>query len=380
MRVLITGGAGFIGTALVGRLAQGGRHEVTVMDNLSSQVHGDDAVFPEVLTASARCLRGDVTVREDWLAALDGQEAVVHLAAETGTGQSLYESHRYAAVNVLGTALLTDLLREKRIELDRVVLASSRAVYGEGCYACGHCGAFQPEARDAGLMEQGDFELRCPGCGRQAAPVPTPEDARPLPVSIYGVTKLAQENVLRVFARSTETACAALRFQNVYGPGQSLRNPYTGILSVFSSLILTGGEVELYEDGLESRDFVYVDDAAEAIERALEAETLPHDVYNVGSGSRTTVAEIAHLLSEGYGREASVRVSGRFRSGDVRHCIADTARFEADLGAGARTSLRDGIERFCAWVRAEQMPDSRYLESADELAVRGLLRESHERS
>ena len=142
-------------------------------------------------------------------------------------------------------------------------------------------------------MRTGEFELRCPLCGRAAGPAPTPEDARLLPVSVYGATKLGQEQILHVFANSTDNSCVALRFQNVYGPGQSLRNPYTGILSVFSSLILTGGQVELYEDGLESRDFVYVDDAAEAIERTLEADSLPHYAYNVGSGSRTTVAEIA---------------------------------------------------------------------------------------
>ena len=257
-----------------------------------------------------------------------------------------------------------------------MVLASSRAVYGEGCYACERCGGFQPEGRDTRLMEEGQFELQCPSCGRLAEPVPTPENARHLPVSVYGATKLAQEHILHVLAGSTGTSCAALRFQNVYGPGQSLRNPYTGILSVFSSLILTGGEVELYEDGLESRDFIYVDDAAEAIVRTLEAERLPHYVYNVGSGTRTTVAEIAGLLSEGYGREASVHVSGRFRSGDVRHCIADTARIEADLDVRPRRSLRAGMAKLCEWVITERMPESRYLDSAAELAVRGLLRDS----
>jgi dTDP-L-rhamnose 4-epimerase len=372
-RVLISGGAGFLGTALVNLLSAAGGYEIIILDNLSPQIHGTGAEFPPELLARARCIRGDVTRAEDWAAALSGQEAVVHLAAETGTGQSMYEIARYCSVNVMGTALLLEACRTAGTTIRRIVLASSRAIYGEGRYTCPACGPFFPGSRQREAMERGDFALYCPTCGAPGEPEATDEGCPVMPVSVYGVTKAAQEQLLTTFANSWDGTAVALRFQNVYGPGQSLRNPYTGILSIFSGRLLAGHPIDLYEDGTESRDFIFVEDAARAILAALDAPAPPRVAYNAGTGIATGVKSIVSMLAEAYGVEARTEVTGHFRAGDIRHNFADTRKAEKDLGFRADIGLEVGIRAFCEWVKAREMPPSRYEESAQELRKRDLL-------
>ena len=349
-RVLITGGAGFIGTALVRHLAEFGGYQMTVMDNLSPQIHGQNPRFSEALLRQAKCVRADVQHCDDWDCVFGDNEFVVHLAAETGTGQSMYEISRYTSVNVDGTALLLEQCGRDGPQVRKVVLASSRAIYGEGKYSCQTCGVVYPDSRDREAMLEGFFDVHCPACGATVEPLASDELTPMKPVSIYGLTKACQEQLVTVWGPSREVETVALRFQNVYGPGQSLSNPYTGILSIFSSLILDGRELDIFEDGRESRDFVYVDDAAESIRLAIEVEQAPRRSYNVGTGKAVSISEVAELLMGRLGRRVPVSVSGHFRAGDIRHNFACTHRSEKDLGFEPKWALEDGIARFCHWV------------------------------
>ena len=373
-KVLITGGAGFIGSALVRALAATGEYELTVLDNLSPQIHGDGASFDPDIEARARCIRGDVTRAEDCRAALAGQDCVVHLAAETGTGQSMYEMRRYCDVNVTGTAVLLEACREVRGQLEKVIVASSRAVYGEGKYRCEACGPVYPGPRALVRMEAGDFEVYCPKCDRPVSLLPTDEDSPLTPLSVYGATKVTQEHLVRIFAESSEIPAVAFRFQNVYGPGQSLHNPYTGILSIFSTRILNGNPIEIYEDGRESRDFVYVADVVEAVRLALEQDTGPYSCYNVGTGVPTSVEELAEALMNGYGRRVPLVKKAAFRLGDIRHNVADLGRIREELGFSPSWALEDGLQRFVAWVQTVGPVEDRYGASVRQLQRDKLLR------
>jgi dTDP-L-rhamnose 4-epimerase len=371
MRVLISGGAGFIGSSLSLALVARG-HLVTVLDNLSPQIHADGSHLFESIRDRVEFIHGDVRCREDWARALKDKQAVVHLAAETGTGQSMYQIEQYVNVNVTGTAILLDLLANGLNSVKRIVVASSRAIYGEGKYFCDRCGIVYPSARRATDMQVGDFCVKCPTCEADVHAVPTDEDSRIHPSSLYGITKQSQEQMIMAMALALGTESVALRYQNVYGPGQSLSNPYTGILSIFSTRIRNGNEVVVFEDGRESRDFVYIDDVVEATILALEHPAAAYQVFNVGSGVRTEVAAIAQLLIDAYDARVDLRISGNFRVGDIRDNFADLSRIESRLGFRPKVCFQDGIRRFAEWVVTQgNMPD-RYEESIRELKVRGL--------
>jgi len=373
-RALVTGGAGFIGSRLVRRLLDGG-HEVTILDSLVEAVHGVDARVPEEV-AGARFVRGDVRDEAAWLDALDGVEAVYHLAAETGTGESMYRSRRYVDVNVGGTALLCDLVQAGRApSVRRVVLASSRAVYGEGPYACAACGEVDPRPRSAEQLAAGRWDPLCPVCGAAVTVRPARAGAPPRPTSVYGMTKRDQEELIHLLLPSAGVEAVSLRLQNVYGPGQSLRNPYTGILSIFSVRFLEGRGVRIFEDGRESRDFVYVDDVVEALVRAGEV-VLPagHTVVDVGSGVATSVLSLARQLAARYGAgDDAIEITGEYRAGDIRHALADTTALRRLLGIVPRTPLDEGLDAFAAWVRAEDRPASTLDRALDEMEASGLL-------
>lgn len=377
-RVLITGGAGFIGSALALRLSSDG-YEVRILDSLSEQIHGVD---PKQTSASfvraascAEIRRGSVTCREDLNSALIGVDAVVHLAAETGTGQSMYEVQRYADVNVGGTALLLDLLGRERRQVTRLVVASSRAVYGEGKYAAADGAVFFPRQRDESLLRAHRFDPVDPRNGKTALhPVPTDEDSRLTPLSVYGVTKLAQENLVLTAAAGLGLDAVALRYQNVYGPGQALRNPYTGILSIFSNLLRRGEEINVFEDGLESRDFVYIDDVVEATVASLTSERAVGQPINVGSGASTTVLDVIASLSAALGTTSTYSITGNFRVGDIRHNVADLARARDGLGFNPTMIFSEGIAKFAEWVLARPLTESDYGGSLAELRARNLLK------
>ena len=374
MKTLITGGAGFIGSSLAKVLVARG-DTVTVLDNLSPQIHGvtprESPLLGE-LASSVRFIKGDVRNVDDWAQALEGQEAVVHLAAETGTGQSMYQVDRYVETNIRGTSLLLDHLAHHPHSIRRVVVASSRSIYGEGKYH-GPDGDVYPGMRSADDMRTGQFECLSADTGEPLEVVATDEASKTHPSSVYGITKLVQEQLVLMTCGAMGIGAAALRFQNVYGPGQSLRNPYTGILSIFSTLLLQGKDINIFEDGEETRDFVYIDDVVESIVLTLDAEHVQQVAYNVGSGVATSVLEVAQTLKRIYGAAGELKITGDFRLGDIRHNFADVSKIRNELGFQASVSFREGATRFCEWVRSQTIEDAGYERSVAEMRARGLM-------
>ena len=371
MNILITGGAGFIGSHLSLALLRGG-HQVTVLDNLSPQIHGDSSSTFGAIEGKVRFLRGDVRSREDWQVALKRQEAVVHLAAETGTGQSMYEVERYVDVNVRGTSLMLDLLANTQHTVRKLVVASSRAIYGEGKYECLEHGVVYPLARDAGDMQRRDFAVKCPACCRDARLLPTDESSTIHPSSVYGISKQVQEQLILTVGRSIGIASVALRYQNVYGPGQSLQNPYTGILSIFSTRLRNGNDIMVFEDGKESRDFVFIDDVVEATRLAIEQPAGAFESFNVGSGVRTDVDTVARTLHRMLGSTSKIEVTGNFRIGDIRDNYADIRKIREVLGFEPRVSFEQGVGRFVEWVSSQQVPTDSFESSIAEMKQKGL--------
>lgn len=369
-KVLISGGAGFIGSHLASTLASRG-YRVTVLDNLSAQIHGEDGSRGGI-TRDCSLIEGDVRSREDWLRALEDQDIVVHFAAETGTGQSMYQIERYVDVNVRGTANLLDILANEPHSVGKMLVASSRAIYGEGKYHCPEHRDVYPSARSAADMQAGDFAVKCPVCRGEIRSLPTDEDSKLHPSSVYGVSKQSQEQLFMTVGQSLQIPAVALRYQNVFGPGQSLLNPYTGILSVFSTRIRNSAPIQIFEDGKEGRDFVYIDDAIEATRLAIENDASNFRVFNVGSGVRTDVSTVAHLLRSALSGNCAIEVNGKFRAGDIRDNFADISKIGSRLGFVPRISFAEGIRRFAEWVRTQGIPKDRFEDSMEEMRRRGL--------
>ena len=373
-KILITGGAGFIGSHLT-RQSLGAGHAVRILDNLSPQIHGPDAAFhaPE----GVEFIRGDVTLRENWARALEDIDTVVHLAAETGTGQSMYQIDRYYRVNVQGTALLFDALANDGHSVGNVILASSRSVYGEGAYLCGACGPATkrhfPSPRLPQQLAAHDWSPRCPDCGASLEATATREDDQLSPASIYAATKLAQEQLVQVACRSMGLAHSILRFQNVYGEGQSLNNPYTGILSIFSTRIRLGLSLPIFEDGKESRDFVHVEDVARAVIACIEKPSAEGAILNVGSGTPTSVMDVAQLLCRVMGSRSVPHVTGEYRVGDIRHNFADLRAVEEATGFRPAIPLEAGMRRFCDWVSKQPVPRDLLDQANTELKARRMM-------
>ncbi|MDR7112512.1 dTDP-L-rhamnose 4-epimerase [Microbacterium trichothecenolyticum] len=374
--VLVTGGAGFIGTRLVRRFVEAG-HTVTVLDSLIPQVHGNDPEATSPLLHSlggvATVIHGSVTSTDDLRNALAGAQIVVHLAAETGTGQSMYEIDRYVGVNVGGTAKLLDLLTNEEHSVRRLVVASSRSIYGEGAYTTEDGRVVYPPHRSDADMAAGDFDVHLAGEGPLRL-VPTDETAELHPSSVYGITKQMQESLVMTVAPNIGVEPVSLRYQNVYGPGQSLKNPYTGILSIFSTLVRQGKSINIFEDGRESRDFVYIDDVVEATFLAATTAGAAGGTFNVGSGIGTTVLEVVDALFAAFGTSVPTHVSGNFRLGDIRHNVADTTKLKRLLGFRPAVEFRDGVRRFVEWVLTEPVESDAYQRSLDEMSARNLLK------
>ncbi len=374
--ILITGGAGFIGSRLANALLAGG-HRVRVLDNLSPQIHGAKPESSSLLLSlhgDVEFIRGSVCNRDDLVHALRGVDTVVHLAAETGTGQSMYAIQHYSDVNIGGTALLLDLIANEQLPVKKIVVASSRAVYGEGKYLCAVHGDVYPASRAAENMQQGDFEVHCPLCGIPVEMVATDEATPVCPASVYGITKLTQEQLALTVGRALGISVLAYRYQNVYGPGQSLSNPYTGILSIFSTRIRNGSGLNIFEDGKESRDFVFIDDVVDATVKGIEHEPPLVDVFNVGSGVATDVLTIANTLQALLGATVPTQVTGQFRLGDIRHNVADLTKARNVLGFEPSVSVEQGLAQFASWVKGEQVQTDHYEESLKELKAKGLFK------
>ena len=372
--VLVTGGAGFIGQR-VSRALLGQAVKVRVLDIFSPQIHATDTL-PDDLAENVEVIKADVRDRDALKRALMGVDTVVHLAAETGTGQSMYEIERYFSVNVQGTATLLDLLQHDDCgrSLRSIVVASSRAVYGEGAYQCAAHGMVFPPQRSRERLSGGAYEPVCPACSAPVSLMSTPEAAPFMPMSMYGLTKQVQEQAILLFARTHGINGFGLRYQNVYGPGQSLKNPYTGILAVFSNLARQNQGIEIYEDGLESRDFVYIDDVVEATMRSINYPGQFVGALNVGSGQSTSVITVAQEIKAYFGSGSTIKVTGAFRIGDIRHNIADVSKLEQVLGFVPGIPFKQGLANFLGWA-ADQAPEDKaaYRRSVSELAARGLM-------
>jgi dTDP-L-rhamnose 4-epimerase len=378
MKILITGGAGFIGSNLALALIKKG-HSIVVLDNLSTQIHGANAAETSTLYNSIKnsvtFIKGDVTNKQDWQKALVGVDVVVHYAAETGTGQSMYEIERYTNVNVGGTGIMLDVLaNDKSLQVKKVVVASSRSIYGEGKYFSEELGIVYPSHRDNDTMQSGDFEVHYPNEKTALQLMPTDEESKIHPSSVYGITKQNQEQMVLCVCKAIGIKAIAFRYQNVYGPGQSLTNPYTGILSIFSSLILNNKPINIFEDGKESRDFVFIDDVVEATILGIENDIIENDVFNVGAGVATDVITVAKTLLEKYGKNVPLTITGNYRLGDIRHNYADGTKIKTALGFTPTVSFEEGITKFAQWVTTQTIAESKFDDSIDEMKKKGLFK------
>jgi len=378
MKILITGGAGFIGSNLTLALLKKG-HSIVVLDNLSTQIHGINAEETSPLYTSIKnsvtFIKGDVTNREHWQKALIGVDVIVHYAAETGTGQSMYEIERYTTVNVGGTGILLDLLaNDKKLQVKKVIVASSRSIYGEGKYFSQELGIVYPNHRNDDAMQNGDFDVHYPNEKTALQLMPTDEESKIHPSSVYGITKQNQEQMVLCVCKAIGIKAIAFRYQNVYGPGQSLTNPYTGILSIFSSLILNGKPINIFEDGKESRDFVFIDDVVAATILGIENDTIHNDVFNVGAGVATDVIAVAKTLLAKYNKDVPLTITGNYRLGDIRHNFADLTKIKKALGFTPTVSFEEGITKFAQWVTAQPIAESKFDDSVEEMKKKGLFK------
>jgi len=366
--VLITGGAGFIGSHLADALLARG-HRVRALDNLSPQVHGADASRPDYLNEDVELVQGDVRDPDAVHRALKGIDVVYHLAAAVGVGQSMYEIAQYTSVNNLGTAVLLEALAAKPVE--RLIVASSMSLYGEGLYRCPDGSICTGEERDLAQLKAGDWEVRN-AAGEVLTPVPTPETKLPSLASVYALSKFDQERMCLMIGRAYGIPTTALRFFNVFGTRQALSNPYTGVLAIFASRLLNGKRPTVFEDGLQRRDFVSVYDVALACCLVLERPASAGGVYNVGSGRSYTIAEIAERIARVMGKEyLQPELTGKYRVGDIRHCFSDISLARATFGYEPEVHLEEGLEELATWLEG-QVASDRVEEASAELAARGL--------
>jgi dTDP-L-rhamnose 4-epimerase len=370
VHVLVTGGAGFIGSHLVDRLLADG-HQVRVLDVLDAQVH--DGV-PDYLATDAELVIGDVRDHAVVARCLEGVEAVVHLAAVVGVAQSMYEIERYASVNVVGTAVLLEELIPRRDRIGKLVVASSNTIYGEGLYRCPvEQRDVSPPLRPEAQLAERSWETRCPSCGAELQPLPTPESKPLNPTSVYATGKRDQEEMVISFGRAYKLPATALRFFNAYGPRQALSNPYTGVAAIFAARLLNGRAPVIFEEGLQSRDFVHVSDIAAAITATLQPGRADGQVLNIGTGRSVSVAEVASVLARGLGVEIEPELPGDYRTGDIRHCFAATELAVGALGFSAQVGFEAGMAELIEWL-AGQTPVDRVEEATAALRARGLAR------
>jgi dTDP-L-rhamnose 4-epimerase len=367
-RILITGGAGFIGSHLADELLTHG-YEVRVFDNLCSQVHGHETKWPTYLHRDVEKILGDVRNVDAVRKAVKGVDAVIHLAAMVGVGQSMYEIRNYTAANNLGAATIMEVLIEHPVE--RLIVASCMSIYGEGLYQTPAGKSVAVPERSLDQLQNAQWELRTTD-GEELQPVATPETKPPSLASLYALSKYDQETMCLMLSAAYRLPAAALRFFNVYGPRQALSNPYTGILAIFASRILNGKPPLVFEDGNQRRDFVSVYDVAHACRLALERPEASGQVFNIGSGSHYTIRQIADKLARALGRvDIQPEITNRYRRGDIRHCFADICKAHQALGYEPRITLEEGLMDIASWVDG-QIAHDRVEQAAAELSARGL--------
>ncbi len=368
--VLVTGGAGFVGSHLVDALLAAG-YAVRILDNLDPQAH--EGGRPRFLNPGAELITGDLRDPIAVGRALEGVEVVLHQAGMVGNGQSMYEIHRYVDVNAGGTAVLLEQALRRRDTLRRVVAASSMVVYGEGAYRCPEHGVVAPGLRRRPDLDERRWENRCPVCGAAVAPVPTAETHPLQPASPYAVSKRDCEELTLTTGHAHGLETVALRYLNVFGPRQALSNPYTGVAAIFCTRLLGGRRPLIFEDGEQRRDLVHVSDVVRANLLAIDAPGAPGHAINVGTGVSLTVAELAAALAAELGVDLEPEITGDFRAGDIRHCVADVSRARDLLGFEARAERATALRELAQWV-AHESPVDRTVAAVAALRERGLIR------
>ena len=374
--ILITGGAGFIGSNLALTLISKG-YNVTVLDNLSEQIHGRNPLLESTLYLSIKdkvnFIKGSVCSKEDWRTAILNQDVIIHFAAETGTGQSMYEIHKYVDVNVNGTALALDLLANESHSVKKFVIASSRSIYGEGKYFSQEFGYVYPKHREMIDLDNSDFDVKFEGC-KSLKLIATDEESKIHPSSVYGITKQNQEQMIMTVCPTLGIIPVSFRYQNVYGPGQSLKNPYTGILSIFSTQIKNRNGLNIFEDGNESRDFVYVSDVVDATILGVEKDEANYEVFNVGTGIPITVLTVAKGLILNYGIDVPIKITGNYRLGDIRHNFADLSKINKFLGFSPKISFNQGLKNFTDWVDSQDIQKDNFENSINEMKLKRIFK------
>jgi len=371
MNILVTGGAGFIGSHLVDALIERG-HKVRIFDSLVEQVHGSTP--PPHLSREAQFIKGDVCDAEAVRAALDGIDVVYHQAAEVGVGQSMYEIVRYVKANDLGTAVLLEEMIKRPKQFKKLIVASSMSIYGEGAYRCSVCDVtVNPFLRPNEQLAAHQWEFKCETCGGFLETIGTTEEKPLFPTSVYAVTKQDQEQYCLAVGRAYQIPTVAFRYFNVYGTRQALSNPYTGVCAIFSSRLLNDQAPTIFEDGEQSRDFVHVSDIVQANLLAIETDGGDYHSMNIGTGRATSVKRIAELLAKGLGKNITPVIVGKYREGDIRHCVSDISKARKLLGYEPRVTLEEGLAALLIWLGEQEAEDK--VESATaELAERSLVK------
>ncbi len=354
MKVLVTGGCGFIGSHLVDRLVNDG-YRVKVYDLLEPQVHHGKE--PEYLNKNAEYIFADIRDKDSLKKAIRGVEVIFHLASQVGVGQSMYQIEKYTSHNLIGTAVLLDVLVNTKNKVKKLIVASSMSIYGEGTYKCKNCGVVYPQERDQKQLKKKDWELYCPNCNKKIKPIPTAEDKPLYPSSIYASNKRVQEEMCLIVGKAYKIPTVALRYFNVYGPRQSLSNPYTGVAAIFLSRVKNNKPPLVFEDGKQSRDFIYIDDLITANILAMKNSQADYEIFNVGSGKPTRIIEIAYTIISLLGSDVGVKVLNRYRIGDIRHCYADISKIRNVLGFEPRIKFGEGMRRLISWAESEKAID-----------------------
>jgi dTDP-L-rhamnose 4-epimerase len=368
--VLVTGGAGFLGSHMVDRLLERGFH-VRVFDNLTPQVHPNG--FPEYLANDIEFLSGDMRDLDRVKFAVAGVDVIFHLAAVVGVGQSMYEIDHYMGANSQGTANLLQALLDTKTQLEKLVVASSMSIYGEGKYVCSECGDVAPPPRPTEQLKRKDFEVHCPNCDRVVTPVAT-DETKPLQyTSYYALSKKAQEEMCLLFGRTYDVPVTALRYWNIFGTRQALSNPYTGVAAIFASRLLNKRAPLVFEDGRQMRDFVSVHDVVDANLLAMERHEADGMALNIASGHKISINEVAAQLVQelGLADEIKAEITGKYRAGDIRHCFADISLARQVLGYKPKYRFADGISELVDWLRS-QTPEDRAAEAVQHLTAYGL--------
>ncbi len=368
-KILVTGGAGFIGSFLVDKLVDLG-YQVRILDNLEDQVH--QGKKPTYLNKEAEFIEGDVRDYSDFKEATRRVDAIFHLAAAVGVGQSNYQIGKYMDTNAGGTANLFDILVNSKNEVKKVITISSMTGYGEGNYFCKKCGIVRPGLRDEKQLKKKDWNLYCQTCQNIVDPIPTDEKALDCPNSIYGLSKKVQQDLSFLIGSIYKIPVVVLRGFNIYGPRQSLSNPYTGVTAIFISRLKNNKEAVIFEDGLQTRDFVSVHDVVDAFVLSLENEEANKQIFNIGSGKGTTILEVAKTLSKLLGKSELITINKEFRKNDIRHCFADISKAKKILDWKPKIGLEEGFRELIAWSGTE-IAEDKFFRAQQELKDKGLI-------